>query len=163
MSNNDTATNGRRAALVGKLEQRVRAAIDAAYRSGRNPSTPATDHPGALRDYVTEISSPDAWLRLVDREAKAEREHRRFTSFAPHIPYAIPVRQGARVTLLHNVGRGAEMADAPPASDFLVYRPSAVEAIVLGWLARRELAADPGLVPALLLLDYAAAVDCEVK
>lgn len=154
MNTTDSKTNGRNRGHLEDLERRVRAAIDAAYRAHHTD-----DLPGALRDYVSETSSPDKWLRLVEREAAAEREHRRFTSFAPDIPYAIPVKQGARVTLLHNVGRGASQTEAPHAAEFLVYRPSAVEAIVLGWLARRELAADAGLVPALLLLDYAAAVE----
>lgn len=161
MTNKDPKTNGRRAALLNTLEEQVRDAIDASYLTGeRYPSggrktVPHDDERQPLRDYVRNQAMRDKWEDLIERETAHERRHRRGAPNGWRFKFG--AKHGARIVMLNNVGDGARLEVAPAAVSFIEYRDTAAEAVLVGWLAREQLRAVPGLLDALELLDYAEA------
>lgn len=161
MTNKDPKTNGRRKATIDNLYRRVREAIDAAYLTGeRHPNggrvtVPYDDERAALRDYVHNQSMRDKFAALVDRETAHERQHRRLAPDAWRFKFG--AKHGATICILNNIGDGAKLTQAPAAVSFITIRDTAAEAMLVGWMARAELAKDPGLLDALALLDYAGA------
>lgn len=85
---------------------------------------------------------------LLQEETANERQHRRFVSGA----YAVSSSVGAKITLLHNVARGARLSEMPTATTFILFRRSAAEAMLLGYLLRDGLT--PQFVDEAYSLDY---------
>ncbi len=161
MANTDQKTNGRRKALIEALERRVRDAIDVSYltgerrENGSRVTVPYDDPRSVLRDYVRNHSMLDKFDDLIDRETSHERRHRRSAPAGWRFKFG--AKQGALIVMLNNIGDGARLEQAPDAVSFISMRDTAAEAVLIGWLARVALQADPGLLEALELLDYAAA------
>lgn len=162
MSNKDSATNGRRAQLLADLETRVRDAIDRSfypteerYPNGSRKSVDYSDPRARLRDYVRNMAMFDKYDDLIDRETKHERRHRRGAPAGWRFKFG--AKHGARIVMLNNIGDGARAETGPTAESFISMRDTAAEAVLVGWLAREALQADPGLLEALALLDYAEA------
>lgn len=138
---------GRKKADVDRLWREFVDAMTRAYKSAGHDA-PQT----ALRDYARDISWTDGLGRLEKEEQANERQHRG----TRREMYRLSVPHATRVILLHQAARGAVMTEAPPATDFLVFRRTAVEAQLLGWLARAELSAE--WIATCDALDYAALV-----
>jgi len=160
--NKDDKTNGRRRALIDRLENAVRDAIDASfhqteerYPNGSRKSVDYSDERSALRDYVRNMAIFDKWEDLIERETKHERRHRRGAPNGWRFKFS--AKHGALIVMLNNVGDGARRGERPAAESFIQMRDTAAEAVLVGYLARAALAAVPGLLDELAALDYAQA------
>lgn len=151
-----TATPATRA-QIARLYAQVRDVIDAAVK--RDPLQFA-----ALNDYARDRTR-DKFERLFSSEEQAERDHRRFLASLDQ-PYALTIRDAARVILLSNIEHGAHQATAalnanagqnPDARWFLTLRASAAEAMTIGYLLAGELSAE--VRAELRALDYAKLVE----
>lgn len=149
-------------ATIARLYEQVRDVIDAAVK--RDPLQFA-----ALNDYARERYARDKFARLLADEARAEREHRRFCA-SLNQPFALTVRDAARVILLSNIEHGAHQATPPlgltpgqnpDARWFLTLRATAAEAMTIGFLLANELS--PELRAELRALDYAKLVEVNRK
>jgi len=88
-----------------------------------------------LADYAEDVSMSDALQQLVDRETANERQHR---SNRPAVP-GFSAGTAARLILMENARKGAELSEIPRATAFLVLRQTAVEAEVIGYIVRNYL------------------------
>lgn len=111
---------------IDKLWKEARTAIDAAYNA-----KPQDDSTYALRDYVQNQSMTDALANLLDVETANERRHR---NGRPTIK-GFSAETAAKLILLGNLADGSLAETVPPAIAFLVWRKSAAEARVVGFLA----------------------------
>src|ERR1700733_354940 len=111
---------------VNKLWSEARTAIDAAYNA-----KPQDDSVYALRDYVQNQSMTDALANLLDDEKANERRHR---NGRPTVK-GFSSETAAKLILLGNFADGSLAETVPPAIAFLVWRKSAAEARVVGFLA----------------------------
>jgi len=144
MRNATPDTIGRRPATVDRLWKEFQAAINAAYATGADSFAP-------LRDYAEDISHRDAMAALIAAETAEERRHRaNRPGRAPSIAHCV------KLLLLSNAARGAKQPSMPPSTDWLLYRRSAVEASVIGWLACGFVS--DAWIEACSGLDYAAVV-----
>jgi len=131
---------------ISTLWQQFREAVNAAY----DEANKSHDQDGqCLRDYAEHISWSDHMASLLGREAANERQHRRnrpcFSGFS--------VDMAAKLILLDNAAKGAALSEMPRAIAFLVLRRTAVEAEIVGFLARKYLSAE--WRAAVSSLDYA--------
>jgi hypothetical protein len=117
------------------LWREFRAAITKAYRVHANNGSIFTDDFACLRDYAEDVSMVDALAELVDRETENERKHRSNRRAVPGFSSGT----AARLILMENARKGAEMGKMPRASAFLVLRQTAVEAEVIGFIIREYL------------------------
>ena len=117
---------------INALWDSLRDAIDQTYRT----ADVGNDVAGVLRDYARDISWHDDLRELLDRETANERQHRRDRPAVKDFS----AKTAAQLLLMRNVVDGSEMRDCPPATDFLRYRKTVVEAQVLGWLIRANVA-----------------------
>jgi hypothetical protein len=136
-------------ATVSKLWEQLEDALTEGYKSNAEVKE-------FLRDYVPNIAWTDALSRLVGREAAAEREHRKFGRDWAAYHGSLSVATAAKLMVLHQIGKGAQLKSMPPATDFLRFRPSAVEAQVVGYLLRDML--KPEWIAEAVALDYSKAV-----
>lgn len=95
------------------------------------------DNRDCLRDYARDIGWTDSLAKLVGKEMAHERRHRG-SNHLP-IPAWFTVSIAAKVLLMENAMRGAELEFMPAATIFIQYRDSAAEATLIGWLARGSL------------------------
>lgn len=120
---------------VDNLWQEFRQAINSAYKE----ASKANEEDGiCLRDYAENISWSDDLAGLVGRESAEERRHR---NGRPSVP-RFSVDTAAKLMVMENARKGAEMADMPKATAFLVLRKTAVESEVIGFLARKYMTGD---------------------
>ena len=133
---------------ITTLWQVFRTIIDRAYVEREKQYNPEAE---SLRDYVKDMAQVDALEELLDREATNEREHRHGW---PSDNRKFSARTAAKLIIMHNAVTGSRFPAAIPASHFLIYRQSAVEAEVIGYLCRFSL--DCGWVSELDALDYVA-------
>ncbi len=111
---------------VNRLWNEMREAINKAYDAKPNDDTTY-----ALRDYAENISMSDALAGLLDTETANERRHR---NGHPSIK-GFSSETAAKLLIMHNVADGSLLDAMPPAITFLVWRKTAAEARVLGFLA----------------------------
>lgn len=117
---------------VNKLWEDFREAIDQAYKAAGGGHSLTAD---VLHDYAQDMSMHDDLRELLETEIANERKHR---TGRPAIN-GFSATTAAKVILMGNVLVGAKRMDCPPATDFLRYRKTAVEAEVLGWLTAGKL------------------------
>ena len=85
-----------------------------------------------LRDYAENISWSDNMARLLGRETANERQHR---TNRPSVP-GFSNETAAKLILMQQAATGALAKELPSATAFLVFRQSAIEAQVIGFLIR---------------------------
>jgi hypothetical protein len=120
---------------INTLWHQFRVAVNAAY----DEANKSHDQDGiCLRDYAENIPWSDSLASLLGREAANERQHRRNRPS----PSGFSVDMAAKLILLDNAAKGAAMSDMPRATSFLVLRRTAVEAEIIGFLARKYLSAE---------------------
>lgn len=131
---------------INQLWRQFQQAIDAADADGRGFSADGHAEVNALHDYTTERG----WrlANLVGRESANERQHRK-TSTAP---VSFTVAAAARVHIMNNAAWGATRDMQLPAHCFLTMRQTAAEAVVIGFLVRKELTEE--WIAAVGKLDY---------
>lgn len=115
---------------VNTLWDALRDAIDQTYKS----AAAGTIQANTLRDYARDISWSDDLEALLAAETANEREHRRNRPAVKDFSS----ETAAKLLLMHNIADGSKLTECPPATDFLRYRKTAVEAQVLGWLIRER-------------------------
>ena len=126
---------------VDTLWREMREAINAAYaiadKESRNLQGNYRQHEDGmcLRDYAENISWSDSLAGLLGRESANERQHR---SNRPSIP-GFSVETAAKLILMEQMKNGAEDLELPRATAFLVFRKTAIEAQVIGYLIREQL------------------------
>jgi hypothetical protein len=130
---------------IDTLWDGFRTAIDAAYKEADKKRD---DNGTCLRDYAQNISWSDALAGLLSRETANERQHRRNE---PPVPSFSP-ETAAKLILMNQAHDGARLRTMPRATEFLVFRQSAAEARVIGFLAKRFL--PMGWREAIAGLDY---------
>ena len=102
-----------------------------------------------LRDYAENITWSDSLSALLGRETAEERRHRSGrTSIA-----GFSNETAAKLILMRQAQHAAEFVEIPRATAFLVFRKTAVEAQVIGFLARNFLSQD--WIAEVKSLDYA--------
>jgi hypothetical protein len=111
---------------VNKLWNEMREAINNAYNA-----KPNDDETYALRDYVENQSMCDALIGLLDAETANEGRHR---NGRPTIK-GFSSETAAKLIIMGNVADGSVALTMPSAIAFLVWRKTAAESRVLGFLA----------------------------
>ena len=143
---------------IDTLWDGFREAINAAYAEASKAASTARGLQGdyrskedglCLRDYAENISWSDALASLLSRETDNERQHRHNR---PSVP-GFSVESAAKLILMEQAATGAAASEMPRATAFLVFRQSAVEAQVIGFLAKKHLPAEWRV--AIANLDYA--------
>ena len=135
-------------AKVDKLWDEFRVAINTAYAEAEK-SREHEDDGRCLRDYAENITWSDNLAALLGRETANERRHR---TNRPSIK-GFSKETAAKLILMNNAKDGAKMAELPKSTYFLVFRQTAVEAEVIGFLARKYLLTT--WRDAVVALDYA--------
>lgn len=137
---------------VNTLWEEFRKAINATYHDGQA----TVEDCSCLRDYVEELSWHDDLAKLLGRETANERQHRR----GEQTPSDFSVDTASKLILMNCASKGAKRDAMPKASEFLVFRQTAVEAEVIGWLVRDHL--DAVWHEELAKMDYAKLMHVEV-
>jgi hypothetical protein len=145
-----TFNNGSDKKYVHGLYQRVRDAVDMAYKIGQGDV-------GVLRDWARNKGHRDRFEAMLDREKRSEREHRGWGPDWAKYHGKITVEHAALVILLSNIGDGATRTEPVTAEMFLTMREGCAEAMQIGYLARHELSQHE-LINQLLALDYSEVV-----
>ena len=131
---------------VDTLWRELRKAVNDAYAVADKER----DEDGiCLRDYAEDISWSDNLAALLGRECAAERQHR---SNRPSVS-GFSVETASKLILMGQVQHGAELKEMPRATGFLVFRKTAIEAQVVGYLIREQLT--PEWLETVKGLDYA--------
>jgi|HubBroStandDraft_6_1064221.scaffolds.fasta_scaffold03965_10 hypothetical protein len=118
---------------IDQLWRELRTAIDKTYASRPDPDN---DHDAdCLRDYVENRGWSDSLASLLGRESAAERQHRRGHSAIA----GFSIETAAKLLIMNQVAQGSQLVDMPKATAFLVFRRTAVEAQVIGYLIREHL------------------------
>ena len=131
---------------VNRLWDEFREAINEAYRLADESRN---EDGVCLRDYAENISWSDDLAKLLASESANEKQHR---SSRPAVP-GFSVDTAAKLLLLNNAAEGSQLSGIPCATTFLVFRKTAAEARVIGFLARHFLT--PEWREAVAALDYA--------
>jgi hypothetical protein len=118
---------------LNNLWNQMRDAIDAAYKQEKADDNSGAAITGALRDYARDISWTDALAALVGRETANERQHRQNRPS----PRGFSAGDAANLIVMNCVMRGSERFGMPSGAEFLVFRQTAVEAEVVGFLAKQ--------------------------
>lgn len=120
---------------IDKLWDEFRQAINKAYAEADK----TRDENGiCLHDYAEDMSWSDSMQSLLGREIANERQHR---SSRPSVS-GFSNESAAKLILMSQITNGASKTELPSATDFLVYRQSAIEAQVLGYLVKRFLTSE---------------------
>lgn len=128
---------------VDTLWREMREAINKTYAGAKYE-----DAETCLRDYAENISWSDDLAGLLGREVANERQHR---SNRPSVP-GFSNETAAKLIILDCVKDGANLAEMPSATTFLIFRKTAAEARVIGFLIREQLT--PEWRDAVASLDY---------
>jgi ABC-type branched-subunit amino acid transport system substrate-binding protein len=137
---------------IDRLWEEFRDAIDAAYEVANK----TRDDAGiCLRDYAQNVSWNDNLKQLLQRETAKERQHR---SNRPSVP-GFSAQTAAKLILLNQASAGSLLATMPQATEFLVFRQTAAEARVIGFLIRESLSAQ--WRESLAQLDYSTLMKSE--
>ena len=112
--------------------RQMRAFITQAYKACRSDAPQA-----CLHDYAEDISWHDDLERLLREETANEKQHRGTRSIR-----GFSSVDAARIILMGNVLRGAELKEMPPATIFMQWRKSAAEANVIGYLVSAYLTSE---------------------
>jgi hypothetical protein len=115
---------------IDGLWEDFRTAVDAAYTEA---NTKRDDAGICLRDYARNISWSDNLKQLLARETANEKQHR---SSRPSVP-GFSSETAAKLILLNQVSAGSLLTGMPQATEFLVFRQTAAEARVIGFLIRK--------------------------
>lgn len=136
---------------VDTLWREMREAINKTYETASKNSSFATQSTDAtcLRDYAENISWSDDLAGLLGRESANERQHR---SNRPSVP-GFSVETASKLILMNNMLDGTVCAEMPSATTFLIFRKTAAEARVIGFLIREQLT--PEWRDAVASMDYA--------
>jgi len=129
--------------IISTLWMEMRQAINATYANDKS------DDAQCLCDYAGNICGSDSLSALLGRETANERQHR---SGRPLVP-GFSVSTAAKLILMNNAREGAELKKMPTATTFLVFRRTAAEATVIGFLIRERL--PEGWRDAVACFDYA--------
>ena len=119
--------------VINNLWQELRQAINKTYQDRPDPEN--NNDADCLRDYAENISWSDDLAALLGRETANERQHRSNRLSVP----GFSAQTAAKLILMDNALRGAEMTEMPKATAFLVLRQTAVEAEVIGFLIKGNL------------------------
>ncbi len=131
---------------IDNLWRQFRESINAAYTDANK----RRDEDGiCLKDYAENISWSDDVGKLLASESANERQHR---SNRPPVP-GFSVETAAKLILMSQVAEGSRLSEIPRSTTFLVFRKTAAEARVIGYLIRNFLPAD--WYSAVTALDYA--------
>ncbi len=117
---------------VDVLWREMRSAINNAYALADKERN---EDGACLRDYAENISWSDDLAALLGRECANERQHR---SNRPSVP-GFSSETASKLILMGQVQHGAQSKEMPRATAFLVFRKTAVEAQVIGYLIRKQL------------------------
>jgi len=124
---------------VDNLWDLMRGSINAAYAESERQAktysiTQQAESNGAscLCDYAENISWSDSTARLLGRESANERQHR---SNRPSVP-GFSVEIAAKLILMSQISAGSKLDAMPNATEFLVFRQTAAEARLIGYLIR---------------------------
>jgi hypothetical protein len=131
---------------IDNLWEQFRKAIDAAYADADKKRE---ENGQCLRDYARDISWSDNLAGLLRRETANEKQHR---SGRPSVP-GFSSETASKLVLMNQVGCGALLQTMPNATEFLVFRQTAAEARVIGFLVKKFLTVDWRV--GLAELDYA--------
>jgi hypothetical protein len=131
---------------IDQLWKQFREAINKAYD---HAAKQRDDDGRSLLDYAENMTWSDSLVVLLKRESANEKQHR---NSRPSIP-GFSVETAAKLILLNQVAEGSQLSEMPKATSFLVYRKTAMEARVIGFLVRAFLPA--GFHTAVESLDYA--------
>jgi len=126
------------------LWNEFRESITKAYRAAKSG-----DDAECLRDYAENTGWTDDLEKLLETETANERQHR---SNRPAIP-GFSAGTAARLIIMQNAVKGYLDPEMPKATAFLVWRKSAAEAHLIGFLAKGFF--DPNWVKAVEKFDYA--------
>jgi hypothetical protein len=118
---------------VDSLWRQFRTAVNASYNAAK-----MAEDGESLRDYAENISWHDAMSGLLGRETANERRHR---SRRPSIP-GFSNETAAKLVLMQQAADGSELHEMPAATEFLIFRQTAAEARVIGWLIREHITAE---------------------
>lgn len=132
--------------IIRNLWQEMRDAINQTYALS---SLDKSGDRACLRDYAENVSWSDDLQKLLHTEMANEREHRKGRPMVP----GFGVGTAARLVLMTNVVKGSQMLELPRSTAFLVLRKTAVEAEVIGFLIKDQLA--EAWVKAIESFDYA--------
>ena len=119
-------------------------AITLAYHAAKS-NEPAA----CLRDYARDIGWHDDLAKLLGREAANERQHRNNN----RAPANFPVGTAAKLILMNAASKGMELKEMPGAHIFLMFRQTAAEAEVIGFMCKGYL--NQSWRDELATLDYA--------
>ena len=114
---------------IDSLWEQFRKAINETYANGKNHNSEC------LRDYAENISWSDSLAALLGRETANERQHR---SNRPSVP-GFSNETAAKLIIMNQVFAGSSLDTMPQATEFLVFRQTAAEARVIGYLIRNRL------------------------
>lgn len=149
---------------VNELWQEMREAINKAYAIADKKYSSGAAYPASreddgvcLRDYAENISWSDGLAGLLGRESANERQHR---SNRPSVP-GFSVETASKLILMNCAREGAEELEMPRATTFLVFRKTAAEARVIGFLIREQLT--PKWCESVSSLDYAKLMQAEAS
>ena len=134
---------------LNQLWNQMRDAIDAAYKQEKADNNSGAAITKALRDYARDISWTDSLAALVGRETANERQHRQNRPS----PRGFSGGDAANLIGMNCGSRGSDLLQMPSAAEFLVFRQTAVEAQVVGFLAKQFIT--PEWKAAVAKFDYA--------
>lgn len=112
---------------IDDLWSQFRTAINSAYKASTG-----NDDRSALRDYAEDQTWHDATRALLGRETANERQHR---ANRPSVQ-GFSNESASKLILMNQAVQGANSPEMPSATMFLVCRQTAVEAQVIGHIAR---------------------------
>jgi hypothetical protein len=120
---------------IDKLWNQFRESINLAYADAENENS---DDKRCLRDYAENISWSDSLNALLAREIENERQHRRNR---PAVS-GFSAETAAKLILMQQAKDGATALKIPNATSFLIFRQSAVESQVIGFIIKKYLTAE---------------------
>lgn len=118
-------------AKVDQLWAELESAFTAAYGSTQL----SADDKHAIRDYVPNQTWHDALAQLLEAEKANEKQHRG----SRPVPAGFSSITAAKLILMGNFAEGSFKTEMPPATNFLIWRKTAAEAVLVGYLIRHFL------------------------
>jgi hypothetical protein len=119
---------------IDKLWDETRQAINHTYELYEK----VNENAACLRDYAENISWSDNLAALLGRETANERQHR---SNRPSVS-GFSNETAAKLIIMNQIEAGALLKVMPRATEFLVFRQTAAEARVIGFLIRNAITAE---------------------
>lgn len=134
-------------AQIDSLWEQFEDAISAAYKEGHKNNN---DDVSCLRDYARDISMNDGLRALVGRETANERQHRRYR---PSVS-GFSCESAAKLILMEQAATGSELEQMPKGTEFLIFRRTAAEARLIGFLSKAFIT--PAWIDVVHKIDYSA-------